>query len=99
MKKLLLIMLAAVSAFAFKTPEGYKAGEVAVDFKLKNIDGKMLSMADYSSAKGFIVVFTCNHCPVAQAYEKRVMALDVKYASKGYPVIAISPNDPVGEPR
>jgi hypothetical protein len=44
------------------------------------------------------VVFTCNHCPVAQAYEKRVMELDQKYASKGYPVIAISPNDPVLEP-
>src|ERR1700750_1356722 len=100
MKKLLFVMLAAVSALAFKpVADGYKAGDVATDFKLKNIDGKMLSMADYTSAKGFIVVFTCNHCPVAQAYERRVMALDVKYAAKGYPVIAISPNDPVGEPR
>jgi hypothetical protein len=44
------------------------------------------------------VVFTCNHCPVAQAYEKRIMALDQKYAAKGYPVIAISPNDPVLQP-
>lgn len=100
MKKLLFVMLAAVSAFAFKPiGDGYKPGDLATDFKLKNVNGKMLSMADYSSAKGFIVVFTCNHCPVAQAYERRVMALDVKYAVKGYPVIAISPNDPVGEPR
>jgi len=99
MKKLLFLMLTAVSAFAFKTANnGYKAGEKAADFKLKNVTGKMVSLADYASAKGFIVVFTCNHCPVAQAYEKRIMSLDQKYAAKGYPVIAISPNDPVAEP-
>jgi len=99
MKKFLILTLAAVSAMAFKTADnGYKAGDVAADFKLKNVTGKMVSLADYSTAKGFIVVFTCNHCPVAQAYEKRIMALDTKYAAKGYPVIAISPNDPVAEP-
>lgn len=99
MKKLLLFMLTAASALAFKTAgNGYKAGDMAADFKLKNVNGKMVSLADYAGVKGFIVVFTCNHCPVARAYEKRIMALDVKYASKGYPVIAISPNDPVGEP-
>jgi len=42
-------------------------------------------------------VFTFNHCPVAKAYEKRIMALDKEYAAKGYPVIAISPNDPLAE--
>jgi len=99
MKKLLFLMLTAASALAFKTADnGYKAGDMATDFKLKNVTGKTVSMADYSSAKGFIIVFTCNHCPVAQAYEKRIMALDQKYAAKGYPVIAISPNDPVAEP-
>jgi peroxiredoxin len=99
MKKFLILMLTVVSATAFKTADsGYKAGDMAADFKLKNITGKMVSLADYSTAKGFIVVFTCNHCPVAQAYEKRIIALDAKYAAKGYPVIAISPNDPVAEP-
>lgn len=99
MKKLVFLMIAAVTAFSFKTAEnGYKPGDTATDFKLKNVNGKMVSMADYTSAKGFIVVFTCNHCPVAQAYEKRIMALDAKYAAKGYPVIAISPNDPVIQP-
>jgi peroxiredoxin len=99
MKRILFLMLAAVTAVAFKTADGgYKAGDIATDFKLKNVTGKMLSLVDYKEAKGFIVVFTCNHCPVAQAYEKRIMALDQKYASKGYPVIAISPNDPVNEP-
>jgi len=99
MKKVILLMLIAVSGMAFKLAgEGYKVGDTATDFKLKNVNGKTLSLADYKSAKGYIVVFTCNHCPYAKAYESRIMDLDKKYAAKGYPVIAISPNDPVGEP-
>lgn len=88
----------AASGFAFKPAGGgYKAGDLATDFKLKNVDEKMVSLSNYPLAKGFIVVFTCNHCPVARAYEKRIMALDKEYAAKGYPVIAISPNDPLAE--
>jgi peroxiredoxin len=99
MKKLILLMLIAVSGMAFKMAgEGYKVGDTATDFKLKNVNGKTVSLADYKSAKGYIVVFTCNHCPYAKAYESRIMDLDKKYAAKGYPVIAISPNDPVAEP-
>ena len=101
MKKLLTILIIAVSGLvSFKADNaGYKIGDVAADFKLKNIDGKIISLANYKSAKGFIVVFTCNHCPYAKAYEKRIMDLDKMYAQKGYPVIAISPNDPVSEPQ
>jgi peroxiredoxin len=73
---------------------GYKVGDTVKDFQLKNIDGKMVSLADYKSSKGFIVIFTCNHCPYAKAYEQRVIALDKMFNSKGYPVIAINPNDP-----
>ena len=54
----------------------------------------MVSLADYTTAKGFIVIFTCNHCPYSVAYEDRINALDKKYKTKGYPVIAINPNDP-----
>jgi peroxiredoxin len=72
----------------------YKVGDVARDFSLKNVDGKMISLAGYKDAKGFIVVFTCNHCPVAKLYESRIMALDQQFAAKGYPVIAINPTDP-----
>jgi len=74
--------------------KGYKIGDVATDFKLKNVDNKMVSLSDFKTAKGYIVIFTCNHCPYAKAYEDRVIALNNKYASKGYPVIAINPNDP-----
>ena len=78
--------------------KGYKVGDVAADFKLKNVDQKTVSLSDYAAAKGFIVVFTCNHCPYAKAYESRIIALDKRYASKGYPVIAINPNDPIVVP-
>lgn len=87
-----------------KAPEkaavsGYKVGDEAADFSLKNVDGKQVALADYKDSKGYIVVFTCNHCPYAKAYEQRIMDLDKKYASLGYPVIAISPNDPALEPK
>jgi peroxiredoxin len=83
-----------LSAFTISTEDsGYNVGDIATDFKLENIDGEMVSLSDYKQAKGFIVVFTCNTCPYAVAYEERIVALDKKYASKGYPVIAIMPND------
>ena len=93
MKKLgvLATVFITLCSFAFS---GYNVGDKAMDFKLKNVDGKMVSLSDYKDAKGFIVVFTCNHCPFAKAYEGRIMDLNTKYASKGYPVIAINPNDP-----
>ena len=76
------------------TVNGYKVGDVATDFSLKNIDGKKVSLKDFKDAKGYIVVFTCNHCPYAKAYEDRIVALDKKYKKQGYPVIAINPNNP-----
>lgn len=74
--------------------EGYQVGDMATDFSLKNIDGEMVSLGDFAEAKGFILTFTCNHCPYAVAYEDRIIALDEKYKSQGYPVIAINPNNP-----
>lgn len=73
--------------------QGYKVGDKAIDFSLKNVDGKMVSLKDYVGSKGFIIVFTCNHCPFSKAYESRILELDKKYADLGYPVIAINPND------
>lgn len=92
--KALLASVVVIATSAFTTVgNGYEIGDIATDFKLENIDGNMVSMADYNEAKGFIVVFTCNTCPYAVAYEDRVEALNKKYADKGYPVIAIMPNN------
>jgi len=93
MKNLFLIGFMLVSGFAIAQTEGYKVGDVVKDFALKNVNSKNVSLADYKDAKGYIVVFTCNTCPVAKGYQERVSALNSAYASKGYPVIAINPND------
>lgn len=85
---------AQIDSVAQKTENGYEPGDIATDFKLKDVDGSMVSLADYKNAKGFIIVFTCNHCPFSQAYEDRIIALDKKYDPKGFPVIAINPTDP-----
>jgi len=79
--------------------KGYEVGDEASDFKLKNIDGKMVSPSDFKSAKGFILVFTCNHCPYAKKYEDRIVELDKKFKDQGYPVIAVNPNDPNVQPE
>jgi len=76
---------------------GYKIGDVATDFNLKNVDGVMVSLASIEGAKGYIVTFTCNECPFAKMYEDRLIALHKEYAPKGYPVIAINPNSPENE--
>ena len=99
MKRLIfLLTLSFFTLSATFAEGGYKVGDKASDFKLKNIDGKTVSLGDYSNAKGFVVIFTCNHCPYAQAYQDRIIGIDKKYKAKGYPVIAISPNDPQIEP-
>lgn len=81
-----------------KKSSGYEVGDIATDFSLKNIDGSMVSLANYKDAKGYIVIFTCNTCPYAIKYEDRIIALDKKYADKGFPVVAIMPNDPDVQP-
>lgn len=92
--KRLFLMLMATFMVAGLYAQGLKIGDKAPDFRLKNVDGKMVSLADYTQAKGFIVIFSCNHCPFVKAYEDRMIALHEKYASKGFPVIAINSNDP-----
>jgi len=64
-----------------------------VDFSLLNVDGHIVSLKDYPGAKGFIIVFTCNHCPFAKLYPKRLNDLNNKYKSLGIPLIAISSTD------
>jgi glutathione peroxidase-family protein len=98
MKKLAFAAAAFFLLSSFRPDGGYQVGDKAADFNLKNVDGKMVSLANYKDAKGFIVVFTCNHCPFAKKYESRIMALNKKYSLKGYPVVAIQPNDPAEVP-
>lgn len=91
------ILILFSSLLLFIDNHGYKVGDLATDFSLPNIYDEMVSLSDYDDAKGFIVIFTCNTCPYSIAYEDRINALDTKYKSKGYPVIAINPNDPAAQ--
>jgi len=72
---------------------GYLIGDQVENFSLKNIDGKIISLNDYSKNKGVILIFTCNHCPFSIAYEDRIIDLHHKFSSMGFPVIAVNPND------
>ncbi len=81
----------AAAAPEIKTLE---VGATAPDFVLWGVDGKLHRLSDYRQAKVLVVVFTCNHCPTAQAYEDRIMKLVTDYKDKGVILVAISPNDP-----
>ena len=98
MRNLKLFFLTLLISTTLSAQNGYNIGDVATDFKLENIDGNFLSLSDFSEAKGFILIFTCNTCPYAVAYEDRIEALNKKYAPMGYPVIAIMPNNTTIKP-
>ena len=93
-----MVLGAALGCFA-QTATGYKIGAQVTNFTMKNVDGKMVSLSDYKDKKGVIVVFTCNHCPFAKKYQDRIIQLNKQYSGKGFPVIAISPNDPAVVPE
>jgi len=94
MKKTMLL-LAGLLLLVFHTSakEPYKAGSYASDFSLKNLKGDMVSLSDIDDAKGFIVVFGCNTCPVVKKYDQRIIDLNDEYGPKGYPVVMINSND------
>ena len=89
---LLLILGAFLKAHAddFKTLE---IGAKAPDFSLKSTDGKMYNLASFKSSELLVIIFSCNHCPTAQAYEDRMIAFQEKYAAKNVKLVVISPND------
>jgi peroxiredoxin len=92
MKKAILTTMLALAAVLLVNA-GLKPGDDATAFTLKNVDGKSVSLSDYNDKKGVILVFTCNPCPFAKAYEQRIIKLHDTYADKGFPVVAINPND------
>ena len=98
MKKLILTSVLSLLALIL-VHGGLKPGDKAVSFSLKNVDGKTVALADYNSQKGVIVVFTCNPCPFAKAYEQRIIDLHNKYAGMGFPVVAINSNNPNVSPE
>src|SRR5262249_3756571 len=96
MVALSITLLFAVPASA--DPPGLKTlaiGADAPDFNLPGVDGGHYTLKDFADARVLVVVFTCNHCPTAQAYEDRILKLHADYKEKGVALVAISPNDPL----
>lgn len=98
--KLLTLLLTVFSLTAFDTfvRNGYEIGEKVDDFTLKSVSGDMVSLSDFSDEQGVILVFDCNTCPWSQGYNERIKALHRMYADKGFPVVAVNPNDPSASP-
>lgn len=92
-----LMMCLMIFVAAHPVTTAYDVGDTASDFKLKNVDGRIVSLSDYKEAKGYIVIFDCNTCPYSKAYNQRIIALNDQYASKGFPVITINANDGSGD--
>lgn len=90
-KLLGLLLVMAILGMSFSPI----TGKIIQDFKLKSVDGKYVSLKKYPQAKGFIIVFTCNHCPFAKLYPPRMNALNSKYSKLGVPLIAISSTDTI----
>jgi len=99
LRSLCVFVLCTIAMHATDLPDGVKVGDVAPNFSLKGVDGKMYSLASLQDQKGAIIVFTCNHCPYSVKYEDRIIDLHAKYLPLGYPVIAINPNDTVKVPE
>lgn len=88
--------IATSSGRALADPPGLKTlaiGAAAPDFDLPGVDGKNHALKDFADKRLLLVVFTCNHCPTAQAYEQRILKLHADYRDKGVALVAISPND------
>ena len=93
----ILIILIMATSPSWAAPTDIKTleiGETAPDFNLPGIDGKDYSLKDFKEADLLVIIFTCNHCPTAQAYEDRINQLVHIYHDRGVVVVAVSPNDP-----
>src|ERR1700749_845426 len=94
---MVILLAAASSIFAHKPADDHPTlaiGSAAPDFNLPGVDGKSYSLTSFAKADLLVVVFTCNHCPTAQAYEDRIIKIADDYKSKNVAVVAIMPNDP-----
>jgi len=92
-----VVILLGLISCGWSAPKGMKTldiGAPAPDFELPGVDGRTYRLADFADAKVLAVVFTCNHCPTAQAYEERLVKMHADYKDRGVALVAISPNDP-----
>ena len=92
--KLSLVLIGLVLTSASIRTFNYGVGDSVADFRLKNVDGKLVALSDFKKSKGVILIFDCNTCPFSRAYNERIIELNKKYASQGVPVVTVNSNDP-----
>ncbi len=93
MKKLVFFFY-AIALVVFSSYTVYEKEKTISDFKLKSAtNNRWVSLSDYKNAKGFVVVFSCNKCPMAKFYSQRLNQMDAKYKKLGVPVLAINSMD------
>lgn len=90
---LLSPLVVLTSGLAAEGVKSLSIGDRAPDFELPGVDERRHSLADFADAKLLLVIFTCNHCPTAQAYESRIVQLHADYKDRGVALVAINPND------
>jgi peroxiredoxin len=88
------VLFLSLPGWSTSRAETLQIGQAAPDFSLPGVDGKTYCLKDFDAAEILVVVFTCNHCPTAQAYEDRIKQLAADYKDRGVVLVAISPNDP-----
>lgn len=91
---LLMLAFCIPGALAAEDPKTLSIGSAAPDFSLPGVDGKTYTLASFKNARLLVIIFTCNHCPTAQAYEDRIIQLAKDYSGKSVAIVAVSPNDP-----
>ena len=94
MWRLIFSLLLVFAAWGQTTHPILAVGSPAPDFSLPGVDGRVHRLADYAASPVLVVVFTCNHCPIAQMYEQRIQQLETDYRHRGLSIVAIQPNDP-----
>jgi peroxiredoxin len=94
MWRLIFSLLLAWAAWGQTNHPILAVGSPAPDFSLPGVDGRIHRLADFAASPVLVVVFTCNHCPIAQMYEQRIQQLETDYHDRGVAVVAIQPNDP-----
>jgi thiol-disulfide isomerase/thioredoxin len=94
MWRVFAFFILALTASAQQAHPILALGSPAPNFELPGVDGAIHQLADYASSPVLVVVFTCNHCPIAQMYERRIEQLALDYKDRGVAVVAIQPNDP-----
>lgn len=90
----MIFVLALCLTLQLSFGQAYTIGQKVENFSLRNVDNKIVQLDDFNGSKAYIIVFTCNHCPYAKMYERRIINLAKNYRKEGIALIAINPNDP-----